>query len=234
MVNKWTDAPTPVPFGTRTVVLPPQTRVSVNVTGVHASPKVWGADAAQWRPERWVAGGVGGGEDLATPALSLTGGTPLPSPLPSPLGGAGKDAFLKIDASARVNGSHHLLPTPPPTPGARLSPTGSPPPPPSLAVSPTATTTTPASPSGPAAELLKPAKGTFLPFSEGARQCSGRKFAAVEFAAVLSALLREHTILPPDGWDEAEVWAVLKGRKAGALTLQPPKGIPVRLVPRRV
>ena len=80
--------------------------------------------------------------------------------------------------------------------------------------------------------ILKPAKGAFLPFSEGARACSGKKFATVEFVAVLFTLLREHRIELEEGWSAERVKNVLGGRKAGALTLQPPESIPLRFVGR--
>ena len=53
---------------------------------------------------------------------------------------------------------------------------------------------------------------------------------------VMLTLLREHRveILGEDeGWGEKRVLQVLAGRKAGALTLQPPEPVPVRFVRRR-
>lgn len=41
--------------------------------------------------------------------------------------------------------------------------------------------------------LLKPKKGTFLPFSEGFRACLGKKFAIVEIVAVMTRLLKEYS-----------------------------------------
>jgi cytochrome P450 len=80
--------------------------------------------------------------------------------------------------------------------------------------------------------IIKPAKGTFLPFSEGSRACSGKKFATVEFVAVLFTLFREHRVELEEGWTVERVGGILKGRKAGALTLQPPEAIPLRFVKR--
>jgi len=80
--------------------------------------------------------------------------------------------------------------------------------------------------------ILKPAKGTFLPFSEGSRACSGKKFATVEFVVVIFTLLREHRVELADGWSAERVRKVLSGRKAGALTLQPPESIPLRFIRR--
>jgi cytochrome P450 len=80
--------------------------------------------------------------------------------------------------------------------------------------------------------VFKPARGTYLPFSEGARACAGKKFATVEFVAVLVTLLRDHRLTLEEGWSAEGVAKVLQGRKAGALTLQPPEVIPLRLVRR--
>jgi cytochrome P450 len=80
--------------------------------------------------------------------------------------------------------------------------------------------------------LVKPAKGTFLPFSEGARACSGKKFATVQFVAVLFTLFREHRVELEEGWNVERVKGILRGRKAGALVLQPPELIPLRFVRR--
>ncbi|SLM38548.1 hypothetical protein LPUS_08801 [Lasallia pustulata] len=44
--------------------------------------------------------------------------------------------------------------------------------------------------------LLEPKKGTFMPWSDGPRVCPGKKFAQVEFVAVLSTLLRNHRVRP--------------------------------------
>lgn len=39
-------------------------------------------------------------------------------------------------------------------------------------------------------ELMTPARGMFLPWSDGARDCPGRKFSQVEFVATMAALFR--------------------------------------------
>ncbi|KAF8649590.1 hypothetical protein AX16_005681 [Volvariella volvacea WC 439] len=46
----------------------------------------------------------------------------------------------------------------------------------------------------PAGGLLKPRRGAFVPFAEGVRGCLGRKFAQVEFVAVLTILLRKRRV----------------------------------------
>ncbi|KAK5074652.1 putative P450 monooxygenase [Lithohypha guttulata] len=42
--------------------------------------------------------------------------------------------------------------------------------------------------------LFKPAKGAYLPFSEGYRACLGRRFAQVEVLAVLAILFQNHSV----------------------------------------
>jgi cytochrome P450 len=42
--------------------------------------------------------------------------------------------------------------------------------------------------------LMKPVKGSYIPFSEGARACPGRRFAQVEGIAVLSALFYKYSV----------------------------------------
>ena len=44
--------------------------------------------------------------------------------------------------------------------------------------------------------LLTPDKGTFIAWSEGARNCPGRKFAQVEFVATMAALFRDYRAEP--------------------------------------
>ncbi|KAJ7484042.1 cytochrome P450 [Mycena galericulata] len=196
MTNKWTAADAPIAFGGRTYVVPAGTRVSVNGTGVHLNPRVWGAEAGVWRPERWIVG----------PPSSSFSPSPSRSRSPSP-----KSKSREGEGEGEGDAESEVESKPPPG-------------------------------------LLKPPKGTFLPFSEGARACSGRKFASVEFAAVLCTLLRYHRIaLDADagggqgggegrgegrGWDEARVRGVLAGRKAGAVTLQPPEVVPLLFVRR--
>jgi cytochrome P450 len=79
----------------------------------------------------------------------------------------------------------------------------------------------------PSKGILKPPPGTWLPFSEGTRACSGKKFATVEFVAVIFTLFRHHRVHLADGWSAERVTRVLKGRKAGAVTLQPPEAVPL-------
>ena len=49
-------------------------------------------------------------------------------------------------------------------------------------------------PLSPSTGLFVPVKGAFLPFSEGARACPGRRFAQVEITAVLAAIFQIYTV----------------------------------------
>jgi cytochrome P450 len=42
--------------------------------------------------------------------------------------------------------------------------------------------------------LFIPPKGAFLPFSDGARACPGKRFAQVEITAVLAVIFQEHSL----------------------------------------
>lgn len=42
--------------------------------------------------------------------------------------------------------------------------------------------------------LFTPVRGSFIPFSEGARACPGRRFAQVEITAVLAVIFRTYTV----------------------------------------
>ena len=201
VTNKWSAADQPITFEGRIYAIPQGTRISINGTGVHANPKVWGDNAREWEPSRWIV--EGGDCNLAlTPQTSRE-----PSPAPR---------------TSRYS--------PPPSPGAPLlSPTTAQQQSrPSLSRSSSITSTSSSSTKG----LLKPAKGTFLAFSEGSRACSGKKFATVKFAAVLFALFRNHRVELEEGWSVERVRTILKGRKAGALTLQPPEAVPLRFIKR--
>ncbi|KAF8649579.1 hypothetical protein AX16_005670 [Volvariella volvacea WC 439] len=74
--------------------------------------------------------------------------------------------------------------------------------------------------------MLKPKRGAFVPFSEGIRGCLGKKFAQVEFVAVLTLLLRKKVVglatLPGEGAEDAKrrVWKVMEEcvKKNGLLT----------------
>lgn len=46
----------------------------------------------------------------------------------------------------------------------------------------------------PTTGFLHPAPGTFVPFSDGARDCIGKKFAIVELVAMVIRIFREHSV----------------------------------------
>lgn len=42
--------------------------------------------------------------------------------------------------------------------------------------------------------LFRPARGAYIPFSEGARSCLGRRFAQIEVLAVLAVIFRDYSV----------------------------------------
>ncbi|QIW99633.1 hypothetical protein AMS68_005151 [Peltaster fructicola] len=61
-----------------------------------------------------------------------------------------------------------------------------------------------------AAELFRPVKGSYIPFSEGYRSCLGRRFAQVEILAVLAVIFKTYSVeldvgqyLPDDDFEHA-------------------------------
>jgi cytochrome P450 len=45
-------------------------------------------------------------------------------------------------------------------------------------------------------ELFDPVKGSYFPWSDGPQNCPGKKFAQVEFVAVIACLLQSHRVRP--------------------------------------
>ncbi|KAM0808976.1 putative Cytochrome P450 [Seiridium cardinale] len=104
------------------------------------------------------------------------------------------------------------------------------------------------------AQLFRPVRGSYLPFSDGARSCLGRRIAQVEMVAVLSIIFQKYSIeLAVDEWaSDEEVEKMSKEEKTqlyakaqakaretlrGAtslitLKLHGNKFVPIRLVPR--
>jgi cytochrome P450 len=83
--------------------------------------------------------------------------------------------------------------------------------------------------------LFKPLKGTYFPWSEGIRNCPGKKFAQVEFVAVLATLLTNHVAEPVAGDGEpldtarARVLEVVKDSSVELLLqVRDPRSIPIR------
>jgi cytochrome P450 len=61
----------------------------------------------------------------------------------------------------------------------------------------------------------KPVRGAFIPFSDGHRACLGKKFAQVEYVAIMALILREFEIsLAKVSPDESDESAVKRARKA--------------------
>ena len=60
------------------------------------------------------------------------------------------------------------------------------------------------------AQLLRPPRGAYIPFSEGYRSCLGRRFAQVEVLAVLAVILRDYSVeLAVDEWTSDEEVAAM-------------------------
>lgn len=62
--------------------------------------------------------------------------------------------------------------------------------------------------------VKKPAKGTFVTFSDGVRSCIGRGFSEAEFCAVVCKVLRYWNVKVGEGGGE-KAWKVLRGSTAG-------------------
>ncbi|KAF2134388.1 cytochrome P450 monooxygenase-like protein [Dothidotthia symphoricarpi CBS 119687] len=106
------------------------------------------------------------------------------------------------------------------------------------------------------AKLFRPVKGSYIPFSDGARSCIGRRFAQVEILAVLAAIFSQYSVelavddyasddvvekMPKGGAERKELYmkAVNKAdeaintKMASIITLQlRGTSIPIRLVRR--
>ena len=82
--------------------------------------------------------------------------------------------------------------------------------------------------------VLEPTKGSYLPWSDGARICPGRKFAQVEFVAAMAVLLRGHRVrtVPVEGEsveeaqartlrmiEESRLDGMMKGGEQGSVSL---------------
>ena len=72
-------------------------------------------------------------------------------------------------------------------------------------------------------EILVPREGTYLPWSDGPQHCPGKKFAQVEWVAVIACLLREHRVRivlkNGENFDQARrrVFAVLEDCESGLI-----------------
>jgi cytochrome P450 len=41
-------------IGEQELVVPPNTRIILNINAMHSLPKYWGDDALEWKPSRWI------------------------------------------------------------------------------------------------------------------------------------------------------------------------------------
>jgi len=73
---------------------------------------------------------------------------------------------------------------------------------------------------------IEPAKGTFIPWADGPRNCPGQKFAQVEFVSVVANLFSTHQVKPVlspgQNSDDATkaLLCMVEGSAISAITLQ--------------
>ncbi|KAI9847766.1 MAG: hypothetical protein M1830_007328 [Pleopsidium flavum] len=93
-------------------------------------------------------------------------------------------------------------------------------------------------PTTPFATIRTPLEGSYMPFSDGARGCLGKRFSQVEFAAVMTVVLRNHTVELGVGAGETveavrqRTSDILEG-SLSHLTLSMQKQVPLRFVERQ-
>jgi cytochrome P450 len=62
------------------------------------------------------------------------------------------------------------------------------------------------------ATLHRPARGAYIPFSDGMRACVGKKFAQVEVVAVLAVLLKDYEVcLGDEEGAKSQAWRAIEG-----------------------
>ncbi|UNI15718.1 hypothetical protein JDV02_002224 [Purpureocillium takamizusanense] len=66
------------------------------------------------------------------------------------------------------------------------------------------------------AQMFRPAKGSYIPFSDGSRSCMGRRTAQAQITAMLAVVFREYSVeLAVDEWaSDAEVQAMSRDERA--------------------
>ncbi|KAB5582873.1 cytochrome P450 monooxygenase-like protein [Coniochaeta sp. 2T2.1] len=57
--------------GKTSVRIPPGTNITLNINAIHTHPQFWGADALEWRPQRWIKTNDNGNEELIVPEKGL-------------------------------------------------------------------------------------------------------------------------------------------------------------------
>ncbi|KAK3291995.1 cytochrome P450-like protein [Chaetomium fimeti] len=121
----------------RAVVVPPRTLIIPSYLYVQKHPRYWGPDAAEWRPERWIAarsgGAVGEGAHAGMGGLGVAG--------------VGRGKEEEGHGGVGYQGEEVLLPP--------------------------------------------PSRGNYLGWSEGTRDCPGKRFSHVEWVALLAAMFRD-------------------------------------------
>ena len=74
--------------------------------------------------------------------------------------------------------------------------------------------------------LINPAKGTFVPWADGPRNCPGQKFSQVEFVAVMATLFSSYRAKPvlskehSAGEAQRALLSMVEGSAISAITLQ--------------
>lgn len=58
------DNTTDLTVGSKSYTVPPNTRVIINLSGVHTHPRYWGDDSLEWKPSRWILTAEGDGPSL--------------------------------------------------------------------------------------------------------------------------------------------------------------------------
>lgn len=48
------DRPASLTIGEQKFIIPPTTRIVLNIPALHSHPKYWGDDGLEWKPSRWI------------------------------------------------------------------------------------------------------------------------------------------------------------------------------------
>jgi len=76
--------------------------------------------------------------------------------------------------------------------------------------------------------FYRPYRGSFIPFSDGVRACLGRKFANVEFVAIMAVLFRDYSVelevKEGESWEDAKRRAWEYVEDSGSIVTLQPKG----------
>jgi cytochrome P450 len=88
------------------------------------------------------------------------------------------------------------------------------------------------------ASIRAPVRGSYLPFSDGARGCLGKRFAEVEFVAIMTMIFRHYRVQLDDegkmGWEDLrrETQKILD-ESFTSPTLSIQTHVPLRFIRRR-